>query len=187
LESATDVVVAALSASAAGAVKALPPENIILACKAGYEGDPVFGPIVSELRGGGQRESFYLNGGLLFRSSVLYGPQLCVPVGEALNKLLRAAHDSNSHTGVNKTISALKRFFFPCMHKTVSDYVTKCVTCARTKHDNQPPAGLLPRLVVLGSTLLSTLWVDCLPVAAKATPTFSQSSTPTPSPCAPSP
>ncbi len=143
LESATDVVVAALSASAAGAVKALPPENIILACKAGYEGDPVFGPIVSELRGGGQRESFYLNGGLLFRSSVLYGPQLCVPVGEALNKLLRAAHDSNSHTGVNKTISALKRFFFPCMHKTVSDYVTKCVTCARTKHDNQPPAGLL--------------------------------------------
>jgi len=99
--------------------------------------------VTQQLSKGEDVPGFFVQGGLLFRDSPIDGTQLCVPEGEALNKLLFAAHDANAHVGIDKTVSALKAFYIPGGRHTVSRYVGGCSTCMRSKHENRKQQGLL--------------------------------------------
>jgi len=94
-------------------VEALPSNEMAELIKSGYADDMHLPWILVRLSKGEVVPGFFVQGGLLFRASPIDGTQLCVPEGEALNKLLFAAHDANAHVGIDKTVSALKAFYIP--------------------------------------------------------------------------
>ena len=65
----------------------------------GYEQDGYFAPIWRAVNTGqpsapnDPHDRYYEAGGLLYRYHPIYGAQLCVPEGPALNRVLGAAHD----------------------------------------------------------------------------------------------
>lgn len=93
-------------------------------------------------------DRYYEAGGILFRYHPIHGAQLCVPEGEALNRVLGAAHDDNGHMGVKKTVSSLGGVFFPRLKARVERYIRGCVACNRAKANTQKPQGELMPLPV---------------------------------------
>lgn len=67
-------------------------------------------------------------GGLLyFKHRIVIPPQSAI-----MNQLLQEFHNSHnaSYSGVQRTFKRLsQQFYWPSMHKTVSDYVSSCDTC----------------------------------------------------------
>ncbi len=137
------LLMAALGEVKCMAVRTLPADEVLELVRAGYSDDKHLSDIIDRLRGGEKGLGFYIQGGLLFKDSLADGPQLCVPRGPALNRLLHAAHDANAHVGIHATVSALRRFYFGGMRKTVREYVTGCVTCLRSKAEQRKQQGLL--------------------------------------------
>lgn len=131
-----------------GTVSVSPAPDFATVARAAYATDEFFGPIVQLLRTGATAShldlhaNYYLAAGLLYRDSVVSGPQLCVPVGEALNLILHAAHNAAGHLGISKTVTNLKRFFFPRLRRTVQAYIAGCDDCQRNKAIHRRPAGL---------------------------------------------
>ncbi|CAA7054270.1 unnamed protein product [Microthlaspi erraticum] len=83
---------------------------------------------------------------------VCYNNRVVVPpASPIINALLQEYHDSNAggHSGVLRTFKRLAyQFFWPSMHKTVSEYVAACDTCQRSKYDSLSPAGLVQPLPI---------------------------------------
>lgn len=71
----------------------------------GYPRDRYFAPIWEAVLEGkpstptDPHDRYYEAGGILFRYHPIHGAQLCVPEGEALNRVLGAAHDDNDTWG----------------------------------------------------------------------------------------
>jgi hypothetical protein len=146
----TLLVGAILGTSKVVAVKAVPPDDIINATRNNYHKDPHLSGIIRQLEEGGDAtppgataSSFFMQGDILFHDSVVTGPQMCVPVGKALDLLLHTAHDANGHAGVDKTIGALRGFYISFMRPTVQRYINSCPECQRSKHLRQRPPGLI--------------------------------------------
>ena len=82
------------------------------------------------------------DGGFLY-----FQGQLCVPALEDLrDRILREAHRSpfSVHPGSNKMYQDLRPFFWwPCMKRDVSEFVTRCLACQQVKAEHQVPSGLL--------------------------------------------
>lgn len=89
--------------------------------------------------------SYNLENKLLYFGSRVYVPT-------ALRALLIQEHHDvgvGGHLGISKTLNYLRRqFFWPAMHKMVTEYVKTCEWCQRVKKSNQAPAGLLQPLPV---------------------------------------
>ena len=130
----------------------VPSDDLGDKARAAYKDDPFFAPIIARLTEGSAASyldihaNYYLAAGLLYRDSVAYGPQLCLPAGEALNTILHAAHDAAGHLGIAKTVNNLKRFFFPRLRRVVEAYIAGCDDCQRNKSAHRRPAGLLQPL-----------------------------------------
>jgi hypothetical protein len=143
-------VMASLGETTCHAVAAIPADDMIAMIKAGYGTDPRLSVIIEKLKKGGDESvsSYFLQGDLLFKDDVADGARLCVPEGDALNKLLYAAHDANAHVGILKTVGALRRFYFPDLRAVVRRYIAGCSTCMRSKPEQRKPQGLLQPLPV---------------------------------------
>ncbi len=122
-------------------VSVLPSRELAKLVRDGYASDVYFGAILKQLKRGERVEGFYAVGGLLYKDSLEEGPQLCVPDGEALNTVLKGAHDGNCHPGVGKTAGALKGYYFPRARRRIADYVAGCGTCLRSKPEQRRPTG----------------------------------------------
>jgi hypothetical protein len=84
------------------------------------------------------------DGELLFRGLVYVPTAL-------RTELLRLHHDipTAGHPGEGKMNDILgKQYYFPGMRKAVEDYLRRCITCRRSKHDRHKPYGLLQPLRV---------------------------------------
>lgn len=120
----------------------------------GYAADTYFAPIWKAVQDNQPSTSldahdrFYEAGGLLFRYHPIYKAQLCVPEGQALNNVLGAAHDDNGHMGVQKTVSAMRKMFFPRLKAHVQKYIRGCVACNRAKSTTQKVQGELMPLPI---------------------------------------
>ena len=80
------------------------------------------------------------------------GPSNCLFVPTSVRpEVLTWGHGSRlvCHPGVDRTLAFIKRrFWWPSMKEDVAKFVAACDTCARSKHSNRPPAGLLRPLPV---------------------------------------
>ena len=77
--------------------------------------------------------------------------KLYVPKGALRRELLSEYHDSpyTGHRGIERTYELIKRdFWWPGLHRDVSDYVRTCPDCVRNKPTNKKPAGLLQPLPI---------------------------------------
>ena len=77
--------------------------------------------------------------------------QYCVPIHLQKEVLFRI-HNSvwSGHKGVSRTIAEFrKRFYFPNITETLTDYIRNCVTCLQTKPS--PTAALRPPLQPMSS------------------------------------
>ncbi|KAF8101305.1 hypothetical protein N665_0207s0001 [Sinapis alba] len=81
-----------------------------------------------------------------------YNNRVAIPPGSAfIDQLLHKHHDTTlgGHSGVLRTFKRLSRhFYWPSMHRTIVDYVSRCDTCQRAKSQTMSPAGLLQPLPV---------------------------------------
>lgn len=71
--------------------------------------------------------------------------QQVVPKSRIMD-ILHEYHDipTAGHYGIEKTLLQItRRYYWPGMRKSVSEYVRKCIECQRYKPDNLKPAGLL--------------------------------------------
>jgi len=136
------IVGALLGDSDCAVVKALPAAEMVDMIRDGYAGDDYLSDILGRVEAEEPNLPFFVNGGLLFHDSRLDGTRLCVPKGDSLNKILFAAHDANGHVGC-KTVSALNRFYFNDMRRTVNSYISGCSTCTRAKAEQRKQQGLL--------------------------------------------
>ena len=96
------------------------------------------------------RDGFLVNGGLLRHTSRdEWGDvrdQLVVPTRFRW-ELIRLAHGSHlgAHLGNKKTAQKiLRRFFWPGLHRDVSEYFHACEECQRGKRGRMPRAPLHP-------------------------------------------
>jgi hypothetical protein len=65
--------------------------------------------------------------------------------------IMTAHHDDKwaGHFGVDKTADLIKRhFWWPSMHKDITDFVAQCPKCQVNKNSTQAPAGLLQPLPI---------------------------------------
>jgi len=132
-------------------VSAVPAKEMVELVKEGYKTDAYFADIIKRVAAREPHLTYFMQGGLLFKDTLRDGAQLCVPEGPALNKILFAAHDANSHIGGHKTVAALRRFYFRDMRGVVRRYIDHCVTCLRSKAEQKRPQGLLqPMPIPLG-------------------------------------
>lgn len=72
-------------------------------------------------------------------------PQLVVPAS-LRPEILKECHDSDiaGHHGVDRTYAKVaKSFYFPGMHRAITEYVKSCAACQRYKSSNTKPSGLL--------------------------------------------
>ena len=74
------------------------------------------------------KQTFHDIGDVLFVHGSILVPASAT--GER-SELLKLAHDSAGHTGIQRTSTALKasRYFWPSMTRDIIDYVTSCVEC----------------------------------------------------------
>lgn len=64
----------------------------------------------------------------------------------AINQVLYENHDSPTagHYGIDKTLNRIaKKYYWPGMRRTATDYVKKCILCIKYKPSNMKPAGML--------------------------------------------
>lgn len=92
---------------------------------------------------------FIMNDGILYRYALEDDDpqqfQQVVPKSDIL-RILEEYHNSPlaGHYGVDKTLHRIRsRYYWPCMTKTITDHVSKCIKCQRYKVKNLKPAGLL--------------------------------------------
>jgi len=83
--------------------------------------------------------------GLLLYQGLIYVPT------SLRTELLQIHHDlpQAGHPGVSKMNQTIRaKYYFPGMGKAIDDYVRRCNTCRRSKHDRHRPYGLLQPLKV---------------------------------------
>ena len=89
------------------------------------------------------RNDFLVEGGMIYKHRGI----IFIPDDRALKtKLFHLVHDSNvgGHLGISKTYRKLgQHFYWANMKADVTEYVTSCANCARSKHRNTVPTGLL--------------------------------------------
>jgi putative transposase len=117
-----------------------------------YEKDDLSKKIIevlsdAETVGHAWRKKYEMKGELLYmREAHGYPARLVVPNDSSLRqKILSQHHDSliGGHGGVHKTLARLtESFFWPKMEKTVRDYVSSCLVCARAKPLTAPHGPL---------------------------------------------
>ena len=97
-----------------------------------------------------ERDGFLVDGGLLRHTSRdEWGDvrdELVVPT-RFRGELIRLTHGSHlgAHLGNKKTAQKiLRRFFWPGLHRDVSEYCRACEECQRGKRGRMPRAPLLP-------------------------------------------
>ncbi|KAK8600587.1 hypothetical protein V6N12_050440 [Hibiscus sabdariffa] len=85
--------------------------------------------------------TLHLNGLMYFKD------RICVPNDEELKKeILKEAHRSSFliHPRSVKMYKDLKSlYWWPCMKATITDFVSRCLTCQKVKVEHQAPTGLL--------------------------------------------
>ena len=83
---------------------------------------------------------------------LLLNNRIAVPDNDAVKlRILRQKHDhpSAGHPGRTKTMQLISRdFYWPSAKKSVADYVSTCIKCARNKPLRQKPRGLLQPLPI---------------------------------------
>ncbi|CAH9130821.1 unnamed protein product [Cuscuta epithymum] len=100
---------------------------------------------------------------------VCYNNRVVIPPNSRfITQLLREHHDTplGGHSGILRTMKRLSRqFYWPAMHKTVTEYVSRCDTCQRAKAQTMSPAGLLQPLPIPNQVWedVSMDFVDGLP------------------------
>jgi hypothetical protein len=90
-----------------------------------------------------KKKGFKLANGILLKNGLIV-----VPTTDLQLLVLKMRHDSPSsgHLGIKKTMELITRdFWWPNMHKIVSDYVSSC-SCQREKTSRHKPYGLLEPL-----------------------------------------
>ena len=83
-------------------------------------------------------------------SSKFTDTRLIVPEGLQLS-IMQSHHDSPvaGHLGIEKTFELISRnFFWPSMRKDITDFVSTCDTCSRSKSQRHAPYGKLEPLPV---------------------------------------
>lgn len=140
--------------SEAGVTKLLPSSEMAALLRDGYKQDSFFQPILQALQDGvpssplDAHDRFYLADSLIYRHHPIHGPQLCIPNGEGLNRILATAHDDTGHPGVKKTVSAMEGVYFPGLRRHVERYIRGCRECQRAKATHNPTQGHLMPLPV---------------------------------------
>lgn len=77
--------------------------------------------------------------------------QVWVPTAELQRRYLKELHDTpfSGLKGVTKTLAAVQRhYWWPGMRAAVTNYVTTCASCQRSKVQGKKPIGLLQPLEV---------------------------------------
>lgn len=124
--------------------------DLTLALKGQYEGDPFFKTILEAPK---NYRNFRVEGGLVFlqeREKVL----LCIPdirvEGRSAREIVIAhAHSLLAHLGSYKTLCLLRdHVWWKTLVHDVQVYCDTCMTCKRSKPNNQKPYGLLTTLEV---------------------------------------
>ncbi|KAF8112041.1 hypothetical protein N665_0068s0008 [Sinapis alba] len=100
---------------------------------------------------------------------VHYHNRLVIPPSSPLiQSLLREYHNTpmGGHSGTLRTLKHLsKQYYWPAMHKSVSEFVACCGVCQRVKSESLAPKGLLQPLPIPNQVWedLSMDFVDGLP------------------------
>ena len=110
--------------------------------------------------------------GLTCTDGIWYKGHLVVLPEAVRQKCIAECHDSpySGHKGIAKTMDLLRRdYWWPCMKKDVTQFVTTCAACQRNKARNQKPGGLLQPLPIPQERWhsVSMDFITGLPVTAK--------------------
>lgn len=115
--------------------------------KESYQNDPESQQIIQNIKGQNSLPNFsFIDGLIRFKGRLFIGSR-----GNLRQQLLEAIHtDPNGgHLGVHATYERAKGvFYWKELKKAISDYVTACDICQRSKSVRTHPAGLLQPLPV---------------------------------------
>ncbi|PIL27303.1 transcription factor [Ganoderma sinense ZZ0214-1] len=124
--------------------------DLLTTLKGCYQGDPVFGKLLKDLK---NYKNFRECNGLLYLKDK--GQEmLCIPEVEVNGRSVREiiisqAHSLLAHLGSHKTLGMLRdHVWWKTMVKDIQAYCDTCQTCKRSKPNNQRPYGLLHPLPV---------------------------------------
>jgi transposase InsO family protein len=110
--------------------------------------EPAWKAAKEALREGKKAGAYRLLGDRLYRQSIVSNQlvrRLCLPAKYRM-EVLRRYHDevTSAHLGLNRCLHQLKkRFFWPCMARSVQKYIRACKSCQARKGIADKPAGLL--------------------------------------------
>ena len=115
--------------------------------KSAYAADPICTAVLERKTTEPTDPSMTVKRGLIYHKLRLYVPDRT----DLKTKIMRECHDAPlaAHRGISKTVElVLRNFYWPRMHREISDYVRSCVVCQSVKASNQAPAGLLQPLPI---------------------------------------
>lgn len=109
--------------------------------------DPKLLKIRQELEEGNYPNFSISNSGLL-----TFKDRVCLPNNESIiRQVMTEAHNTpyTVHPGTTKMYRDLKeKFWWPGMKRSITEYVSKCLTCQKVKAEHQRPAGELQPLEI---------------------------------------
>jgi len=134
------------------AIAVLPDSSWISEFVLGYQSDPVFGKIISDMRSTSdwsdfKHRQFYLGDeGLLYFVNWADELRICVPESQR-KTVLAYVHDSlneAAHAGWQRTYNRMaKTYYWPLMCKAIRKFVQTCDICQKIKPRRHAPYGLL--------------------------------------------
>ena len=124
--------------------------NLLHVLQGRYSEDKFFDSILANLK---HYKNFVVKDGLVFlrdsQRSLLCVPNILVNGQSVRELVIRHAHSLLAHLGAHRTLSLLRdHMWWKSMVSDVQAYCDSCMTCKRSKPNNQKPYGLLNPLAV---------------------------------------